>query len=113
VSEVWVTTDADGTPVGCGLVETEEREEASGVPGARVVRYVPAEQWIPVSERLPVLMDPILFINGRNVCQGYWDGNAAAREFCWHAMGGNVKMANGSVTHWMPLPAPPAWEPGK
>jgi len=64
-------------------------------------------RWIPVGERLPMLMDPILFTNGRNVCQGYWDGNVAAREFFWHAMGGNVKMANGSVTHWQPLPNPP------
>lgn len=48
--EVWVTVDGDGVPVGCGLDESEERHEASGVPGARVFPYVPAESPQPKAQ---------------------------------------------------------------
>lgn len=39
--EVWVTVDCDGTPCEVDMIEDAARENASGVPGARVFRYVP------------------------------------------------------------------------
>lgn len=64
------------------------------------------QQWIPVSERLPEIDDPVIAC--RRMGDEYWFGCCIYREFGfpWVELGktGNV------VTHWMPLPPPPESE---
>lgn len=60
---------------------------------------VTVQRWIPVTERLPKHMQPVLVCrNDGKVEQGYKDVND-----WWKVYGTRTK----KITHWMPLPEPP------
>ena len=57
------------------------------------------QRWIPVTERLPEGMKPVIVCrSGERVQHGYKDVGD-----WWKVYGTRVK----KVTHWMPLPEPP------
>ncbi|MEI2416155.1 DUF551 domain-containing protein [Orrella sp. JC864] len=68
------------------------------------------QQWIDVRDRLPEPDEPVLVHNGRWTGVGAWMSGeylepierwqGEHREF--------IEMSGPSVTHWQPLPAPPA-----
>jgi hypothetical protein len=58
----------------------------------------PAVEWISCKDKLPPEMKPVLTTNGRKVTQTYRTG-----EKSWGAWA-----PNDEVTHWQPLPNPPA-----
>lgn len=60
---------------------------------------VTVQRWIPVTERVPKHMQPVLVCrNDGKVEQGYKDVND-----WWKVYGTRTK----KITHWMPLPEPP------
>lgn len=60
-------------------------------------------RWIPVSERLPEGWTEVLFcLEGRKVVCGF---RAAGK---WHMSDERPINVQTVITHWMPLPAPPA-----
>lgn len=66
------------------------------IPAADVVL---AQRWIPVTERLPETMQPVIVCREcGKVEQGYKDVGD-----WWKVYGTRTK----HVTHWMPLPQPP------
>ena len=63
---------------------------------------VTVQEWIPVTERLPETMQPVIVCReGGKVEQGYKDVGD-----WWKVYGTHTK----HVTHWMPLPKPPKGE---
>lgn len=89
--------------------ECEAMNRARKLCLARVENIEPAQQWVPVTEKLPD--DAGTYI----ICDCY--GNVMSRHFCkkadgfagyWHANGSKYY---GNPTHWMPLPEPPKEEP--
>ena len=70
------------------------------------LRKAVAENWIPVTERLPVDWCPVLVMVrdvGKPLLGSY-------RENVWFHENWNTTFINGAVTHWMPLPKPPKEE---
>ena len=74
--------------------------------------YRAANEWVPVSERLPEIGQRVLVPqNGSSVEVG-WISNRfakteAGREPRWERFG---RIWRGRVSHWMPLPTPPDTE---
>ena len=77
-------------------------------------------EWISVEDRLPEPEKDCLISNGVHVGVGYYEAEYFAEDpedplqyssDCWHQEGSNLKTCNSGfadVTHWMPLPNPPA-----
>ena len=68
------------------------------------VRYKEAHRWIPVTERLPEKMEPVL---AWTVYDGF------SESACWTGHGWETTWTSDifyGVTHWMPLPEPPMEE---
>jgi len=96
--EIWV---GEGKGLIIGLrIGTWYEEEMEGPPWSR---YVLADQWIPVTERLPK----------KRTRAWTWDGHKA-RELVylpWVSMWvDDAKRKYPDVTHWQPLPDPPEEE---
>lgn len=93
--------------LGCGF------ENRCGIHGCRVMREAAdalevairdqeERRWIPVTERLPEYMEPVIVCRDEGkVEQGYKD----VKDW-WKVYGTRTKR----VTHWMPLPQPPKEE---
>lgn len=83
-------------------------------------------QWIPVSERLPepevIILDgereecdfvPVLFYTEDRVCAGrFWPAMTRLKRNKFVSLQGREFSSN-KVTHWMPLPEPPARKEGR
>lgn len=88
------------------LMQTYNREDI-----IRTILDAPTiDGWISVKERLPMLMESVLF-TGKNYYgtwflaqRGYYDGTF------WHSNNNGTVYATTPVTHWMPLPEPPKEE---
>ncbi|MFN6189741.1 MAG: DUF551 domain-containing protein [Planctomycetia bacterium] len=85
----------------------EQAEEACREYGwALVPLYATQPCWIPVDERLPEeSVEVLAFADGRRCNAEWW------RSGWWHACQGFERRGGRilkRVTHWMPLPAPPA-----
>src|ERR1700690_246573 len=66
-----------------------------------------AAQWIPVRERLPNMFDEVwVWVEWRDADDARGDTSWLEEDGSW-AMG---SAKNFTVTHWQPLPAPPALE---
>jgi hypothetical protein len=71
-----------------------------------------AGQWVPVGERLPDNMEPVLVNWGTEMCrvgtwrkERWWQEREYGKGFvCWFTA---TPLQDGAV-HWMPLPAAPA-----
>ena len=61
-------------------------------------------KWIPVTERLPKIGDPVLCYCRANI----YEVMSMQANGGW--MGDGVMYMSGFVTHWMPLPKPPEEE---
>ena len=64
------------------------------------------QQWISVTERLPVDWCPVLVM----VSEVEKPLLGSYRENVWFHERWNTTFVNGAVTHWMPLPEPPKGE---
>lgn len=81
--------------------ESVEREKTLARMEAEVMAACDSVRWIPVTERLPQPnVDALVLTDAGSIRQGYI-GHATGR---W-CSGGLVMVP--TVTHWMPLPAPP------
>lgn len=58
--------------------------------------------WIPVAERMPEKNTPVLVFTSGVVTEMEWDG------YGWYYGANEVWEGIHTVTHWMPLPEPPA-----
>lgn len=78
--------------------------------------------WTPVSESLPENGAPVLLTDGKTILVGQREEAAHRRERPWRwaacGVGGHewdwdfdAYYTPDPVTHWMPLPPPPAREP--
>lgn len=56
-----------------------------------------ASKWVPVSERMPEKMVPVLVYNGKQFFIEQWWGKDFTFDY--------------SITHWQPIPPPPESEP--
>jgi hypothetical protein len=69
-------------------------------------------RWIPVSERLPKAEEEVLTFGSQGRVIGY-----VGVLGCWHSVHSDCETSYpwlcdpGTVTHWMPLPPPPATPP--
>lgn len=78
-------------------------------------------KWISVKKDLPETLEPVLMLykdaHGEDILTGYWD--SLNREFtqtavgflspdAYEAAGNYLHHKKKYITHWMPLPAPPA-----
>lgn len=88
--------EEDGT-----LVLLDECGKVAYCPEGRF-RIILEPQWIPVTERLPEKYDNVLAYYGRTIPQVTY----LCRDGKWFG-------AYGKITHWMPLPAPPAVDTDK
>lgn len=57
--------------------------------------------WVACSERMPEGMQTVITSNGFDIGQGWWDGEG------WNSFDSH-DVVPGEVTHWQPLPSPPA-----
>jgi hypothetical protein len=73
-------------------------ETRDGIIRLRQQLAKPVVEWISCKDKLPPEMKPVLTTNGRKVTQTYRTG-----EKSWGAWA-----PNDEVTHWQPLPNPPA-----
>jgi hypothetical protein len=73
-------------------------------------RKVMSEEWIDVKDELPELDTEVLLFDEEDGCQvGYrTSGKPYLNWVCSYAHDGWSHAALGDVTHWMPLPKPPA-----
>lgn len=94
------------------MTELIEREPllANMFPCAakRQVEEAPAvNRWIPCSERLPVLYDPVMILTDDGSCAiAHMTENED--EYLWFGDGGHY--SKDYVLFWMPLPEPPEKE---
>jgi len=71
-----------------------------------VKKVIITTKWIPVTERLPELLEPVLTYrpereyNGRHFAEHYEVEDVVCDEFVLNSV-------YGEATHWMPLPKPP------
>jgi hypothetical protein len=70
----------------------------------RITELEQAQQWIPVSKRLPEDNNEVIVFDGESVIVAIhqssvpqWSGHYAYYHGTWYQV----------VTHWMPLPPPP------
>lgn len=63
--------------------------------------YKLPDGWVACSERMPEGMTDVHISNGHDVGQGWWDGDAWQTQHDYYSV-------TGEVTHWQPLPSPPA-----
>jgi hypothetical protein len=102
----------------------KERDEARYELNQAMTDYFAAEQrardmnWIPVSERLPENNDRVLVWHYDEVDMAqYWpwpDNKAGNRRGKWEQFDpSGYPFAISHVTHWMPLPEPPAIRSGE
>lgn len=67
-------------------------------------------RWIPVSERMPRDESRVLFIAPGWIepSMGWWSEGEQIWLDCGTDSQNHIEHPAGLVTHWMPLPAPPA-----
>ena len=67
---------------------------------------VTVQEWIPVAERLPEDICPVLVaLEGLNIAfHGFYQDEK------WWTVGAGTRPFTQKVTHWMPLPQPPKGE---
>ena len=100
------------------LVEIVEKASARTLPkntchtnivmlvNALIEEGVTVQEWIPVTERLPENICPVLVVlEGISTAFNGWyhDGK-------WWTVGAGTRPFTQKVTHWMPLPQPPKGE---
>ena len=77
--------------------------DAPSIADHLLANGVVVREWIPVTERLPEVGRRVLVTDGKHVSFGYdlrgGEGNLWCAQFPCN---------DGEVTHWMPLPEPPA-----
>ena len=68
---------------------------------------VTVQEWIPVTERLPVIGRSVIAYNAPAKCaaEAMYKGEGRFLQFRWEA-----RLQGQEVTHWMPLPKPPKGE---
>lgn len=71
--------------------------------GAELARLRAAERWIPCAERMPSIADRVMFGRGLEIYVGHLGISG------WHTPTNTFR--TDSITHWRPLPAPPAQAP--
>lgn len=57
--------------------------------------------WVACRDRMPDGMQTVITSNGFDIGQGWWDGEG------WNSFDSH-DVVPGAVSHWMPLPSPPA-----
>jgi hypothetical protein len=65
-------------------------------------------RWIPVSERLPEEEQEVLVWNGGGQCLKPWQGHVLCEYRNGEWRESQESDLYPGITHWMPLPAPPA-----
>ena len=72
-----------------------------------IAHGVTAQEWIPVTERLPVIGRSVIAYNAPAKCaaEAMYEGEGRFLQFRWEA-----RLQDQEVTHWMPLPEPPKGE---
>ena len=76
------------------------------LPEELVALAMMEQQWIPVTERLPEDICPVLVaVEGLNTAFHGW-----YQDERWWAVGAGSRPFTQKVTHWMPLPEPPKEE---
>lgn len=88
----WCRPEDWGTP--------DERWRPESEYGAMIGALPPAQQWIPVAERMPEQRDLVLIMYYTN----------KGRHFYGVDFYNGVGFITENVTHWMPLPDPPKGE---
>lgn len=68
--------------------------------------FDPGMRWIPVTERLPEEWEPVLVRSKFGFSEVAWYIGIGK----WRYTANACLFEDGSVTHWMPLPEPPADE---
>ncbi|AYF87443.1 DUF551 domain-containing protein [Pseudomonas sp. DY-1] len=79
-------------------------QDASYALGRLRGKQEAAPQWVPVTERMPEIGEPLLVAGLRSDGEGYWRQTGTRREDGLYNGYGSYLY---SVTHWMPLPAAP------
>lgn len=79
----------------------------SDLRGMKAADVEPVQQWIPVTERLPVIGRSVIAYNAPAKCaaEAMYKGEGRFLQFRWEA-----RLQDQEVTHWMPLPEPPKGE---
>lgn len=94
-SELVCELTADGYDKSFAELASHAREDIPALL-AEVERLREAQCWIPVGERLPELLIPVL---------AYYDAGVVVTDFYGYV--GWTYLGYGNVTHWRPLPAGP------
>ena len=98
---------SDGLRICRVIFEDDFKKAIKKMPKGIVADVEPVQQWIPVTERLPVIGRSVIAYNAPAKCvaEAMYKGEGRFLQFRWEA-----RLQDQEVTHWMPLPKPPKGE---
>ena len=82
-------------------------EKIARIADYLIARGVTVQEWIPVTERLPEVDQPVMiFAFGKSVGEGVYRGHDGFHHV-WKMYTSSGTYWDDEVTHWQPLPQPP------